>query len=517
METMFEGVKARRYGDCETVFCESVGEYTLPDYLPEVRKLLRIETKLLPTGRFEGNGRAEFTGMTAHTVIYSDEAGRLCSAVLNGDYRYAVPLTAEGDVQIFSESRPERVSYRLSGPRRLSIRTGITSWVRLLPQDPLEGEWAEAGFECLPGCQTVSDMRRVHAEGIHVDDRYRFDGVSAEQIRPIGSEATVFVKETRPQTEGIYCTGEVWVKILYVTVDGENELPDVLWRKLPFDVLVTEGEGCQTACLQGLCTSLDASVEDDGLGAAEMSIRLQLELEGTAYRQTELPYIKDVYSRSGEADVSYRRVPVAQFCGSATRNFTVSGSAPCDEMLAGARPVDCHVTAESMTAVWEEDKIKIVGDCRVEAMLLTVGGEGENPAYERTEFSFPVRLEMDGRGMTGEGVELCISPAFLGGNLRMDGGNLRVDGEMVVTVTAVAPTLIETVAKAELSDRELPAAAPNVLTVAYLEEGDTLWSMAKRYRADMQKLALRNRIPERFLQEPDSPVSIDGMNCLLIG
>ena len=168
METILDDLRAAIYQKGETVFCESVGEYTLPDYLPEIRKLLRIETKLLPTGQFMGNGKAEFTGSTVHTLLYSDENGKLSSAVLNGDYRFAVPLTAESEMQILAESRIDRVSHRLSGPRRIGIRTAIVSDVRFVVDECVsmaQAENSDYSYEKLTGCRSCpllpSSPRRV--------------------------------------------------------------------------------------------------------------------------------------------------------------------------------------------------------------------------------------------------------------------------------------------------------------------------------------------------------------------
>ena len=236
METTFDEVRAQRCHKAETVFCESVGEYTLPDYLPEVRKLLRIETRLLPAGQFVGTGKAEFTGTVIYTILYSDENGKLASTVLNGDYRFTVPVTAEGSAEAIAESRVDRVTHRLSGPRRISIRASIASDVRLLTEEGVVASDTtddSVMYENLAGRDVVSDFHRVFDDSMKLTDSYRFDGVRAELIRPISSCAAVFVKESRPQNDGIYCSGEIWVKFLYAVGDASNELPETLWRN-PF-------------------------------------------------------------------------------------------------------------------------------------------------------------------------------------------------------------------------------------------------------------------------------------------
>ncbi len=520
MDNNFGEVRARKYNAKETVFCESVGEYTLPDYLPEIRKLLRIETRLLKTGQYVGNHKAEFTGMTVHTVIYSDEEGHLCSAVLNGDYRYAVPLTDEEEVEALTESRVERVVHRLSGPRRIGIRTGISSVVSLFPETSIAApdlSDADAPFEYLYGKERVSDVCRVQLENIELDDRYRLEGLHADEVRSVSADASVFVRETRPQAEGFHCSGEVWVKVLYVTQNGDLELPDVLWRKIPFDVLLPDGAGAENCLLHGTCTALDVAAEDDGLGGAELIIRLQMELEGALYINRELSYVKDMYCQTADVTKNERCLSLSCCHGLLFQNFTVSGAVALEEPLLGARAVDATVTPEGMTAERVGDKIKITGECRADVILRTSSGGEDAPQYERTEFTFPVKMEFDLKTIPPEGTELSFACTYLGGQLRADGQGLRIDGDMAVSVSLMEAKSVVTVEGASVLPDSAREEQKGLLIVTYPDEGETLWSVAKRYRADLSRLALRNHIPARFLEEPDAQGSIDGMNCLLIG
>ena len=42
--------------------CESVGEYSLPDYNGDVKKVLLVKTQVYPAGKFVGEDLLEFSG-----------------------------------------------------------------------------------------------------------------------------------------------------------------------------------------------------------------------------------------------------------------------------------------------------------------------------------------------------------------------------------------------------------------------------------------------------------------------
>ncbi len=518
MEIILDDLHAAVYQKGETVFCESVGEYTLPDYLPEIRKLLRIETKLLPTGRFLGSGKAEFTGIAVHTLLYSDENGKLSSAVLNGDYRFAVPVTEENDVQITVKSRIDRVTHRLSGPRRIGIRTGIASDVSLVATEcarKVNAENGDAHFEMLAGHSTVSDLFCIGRDDLRYTDSYRFDGIRADTVRPIASDAAVFVKDCRPQSDGVYCAGELWVKFLYGIGEGENELIDVLFRKIPFDTVIPCDRPLDHAYVSGKCTALDASVSDDGIGSSEVTFDLQLSLEGEACANRDVSYTKDMYVHGRDCRLERNALSAFRFLGTVTQNFTVSGSSQ-ESVGAGARAVDCAVSVGALAIEAEDGKVRASGEAKAEAILLIPALEEEAPRYERAEFVFPIRMELDGKQF-GDNAQYRCSLEFLGGQARIDGENLRVDGEVALTLSAIEEESINIVSEVELSDDDhAEAAEKRAITVTYPDSGETLWSVAKRYKTDLSALAARNHIPERFVSEPDAPSSIDGVTSLII-
>ena len=519
MEGIFDEVRAMRYHKGETVFCESVGEYTLPDYLPEIRKLLRIETKLLPVGQFVGNNKAEFSGMAVHTVLYSDDSGKLASTVLDGDYRFVAPISADGEVQAMADSRVDRVTYRLSGPRRLSIRASIASDVRLPSEESVVSEGLQehdGTFEKLIGHEVISETMRIHRDDLTYSDSYRFDSLRADEVRPIASSASVFVKEAKPQADGVYCMGEIWVKLLYA-VGGENsEIPEVLWRKVPFDTVIEANTPFDFVTIKGICTALDAAVEDDGLGACELTLSMQIALEGEGVSSREMHYVKDMYAKGQDAHIAYRQMPLFRTLGSVTQNFTVSGSAPLENNYPGARAVDCAVTLGTMTVERVDDKIRVSGECKGDGIMLIPATGEEAPQYERVELAFPVRMELDGKGISSDAAAYHLTAEFLGGQMRIDGENIRVDGEMAVTLSATEPKTISVAESAELLPDTAIEKPQGLVIVAYPESGETLWSMAKRYKADISSLAHCNQIPERYLAEPDAPGSIDGMTSLII-
>ena len=70
-----EGFELTVPSTVQTAFCDrtenaEIGQdFTLPDYQPEMRKLLRVSSVIQPPSRFLGIGEAEFSGNVIFTVL----------------------------------------------------------------------------------------------------------------------------------------------------------------------------------------------------------------------------------------------------------------------------------------------------------------------------------------------------------------------------------------------------------------------------------------------------------------
>ena len=68
------------------VYAESGCEYLMPDYLPDVRKILMTDAQIRPAGKFTDGDGTEFPGIVTYNVIYLDHEGEIASASFTSEY-----------------------------------------------------------------------------------------------------------------------------------------------------------------------------------------------------------------------------------------------------------------------------------------------------------------------------------------------------------------------------------------------------------------------------------------------
>ena len=71
------------------VTAEVAGDFTLPDYQPEIKRLLRIGVNLLPPDPDQAGG--DLTGRMDYSVLYVGGDGGIYCAPLSTEYRLEIP------------------------------------------------------------------------------------------------------------------------------------------------------------------------------------------------------------------------------------------------------------------------------------------------------------------------------------------------------------------------------------------------------------------------------------------
>lgn len=476
----------------KAVTAEAGCDYAMPDYQPEVRRLLRVKATVLPPASYVGAGKAEFAGTVRYDILYSGNDGALYCATTSENYQLAAPLDKDADVDYsdellaFCDPTVELLTGRVTAPRKLSIRCRLRGQIKAYGRhrlcERILGEVSEGSIQRLAGESRCAALTRCASESFTLSEELSAD-THAGELRVILCEAAMAVPETVPSADGVGCRGEATLKIT-ACCEGEDATPFILAKRVPFSVTVPADGFTPDMCCRAraCCTEMNATVTEDG--------RILVDLSGMvlAEGQGNLPvhYTADLYSteREDKAVFSEYRFPRAERCIGG--NFTQSvyeplssfGLAPDCEVL----DVDASASVTSMT--YEKGKWVIAGDTRM-GLLAREGGE-----YATHELSIPFRYEADGEG--GEPMLATAEVMMTSGRARTEGGRLGIECEMAVSGRVCVAGTLTALCQVEFGE---PIAKTEEMVVAFPERGESLWSVAKRYHAPVAELARTNAVP----------------------
>ena len=537
-----------------TTVCELNDDFTLPDYMPQIGRVISVEGCAAPPSRYVGAGVAEFAGAVRYRLLYEGlgegentsgggekNGGTWCAELVSEYDAQMKPDTTDGtagdggefrgdlsDVVTVAEAAAENVTARVTAPRRVTIRCRVRVHGRMLGQKEYDctvrGSAPEEGIRRLDGTAKNGVTVGGTSEPITLHDTVTNDEMPAGgsgEIRVIGSRGEVFVSDVVNNAEGADCRGEICLSLLLCR-EGEGERPFRITRKIPitstvaYDTAFPEGTQPVGVRAWGECTSVTAAVEENAV-VCEASAVLCAEARGVR----EMNYIRDVYSCDVICEAARRKIklsrPVACFNG----NVTVSGGADLKELGGdgGMKLTDIRASVMPDPALTADGEGNVTVSGKIKCTVLLEDGT----ELEAKEFEIPYRYAAEVpelRSAVRAGELPVLSARVTAGQCRgrIDAGRISADCELSVAAAVMSESEVSAVSEISYGSARRGAGGeprcPARLTVCYPASGETLWSVAKRYGADVRTIAEDNGIDSALA--PDSAATLSGVDFLII-
>lgn len=471
---------------------EASGDFVLPDYQNEIRRILHVSQTVLPPAKYVGDESVEFNGTVDYQVTYIGADGGIYSIPLSSDYSFSVSFDVGNnkdvieDISVLCNVIAESVNTRVSAPRRLSIRSRLRPNVRIYAK-VAPNAWIDADVSPMDVYRKYENVSCVSCEGgvsdvITVSCSVPND---AEDTRVVFAEAKVDVTDVEKLQSGVDCRGNVIVRMLCVGEEsGEYK---TLTAKSAFEGNVDlEGgaEGDVRVC--GMISEMAVNMTETGI---ECSVGILL--QAVACRNDNVEYASDVYSVRNECECIMRSVNSRNMRLCRSSNFTVSERIPLSDT---SIPEGAEILYGMGSA--NMDKCELVGGKYVFSgnAVFTSIYKKENDIYS-ADVSVPVKYETEADAVDMPACFDC-SAQVMDISMKLADGNLSIDAEIGLSADCFAETNVSVVDKVIFGDA-LPDRETEIV-VCYPASDDTAWSVAKRYKVAPTKV-LGNPTTDKYV------------------
>ena len=491
-----------------SVVSEISGDFTLPDYQPEIKKLLRVTASVLPASRYIGDRSAEFSGNIDYYVIYAGADNQIYCAPVTTEYKVDIPLESAEAAELVNTTgyaviTPDNVSGRVTSPRKLSIKCRLRTRARIFGDSSLEDNFGQGdgSLEVLYGVDSSARSLVSMGEMLRISDEIVSSG---DDIRVIFADGKALVDEVVCGENKVNCRGNLYLKLLMSREDGS--LPYTLMRKIPFSQSVaTEGVS------HGDVASVRASVCEMGVTVDEGRIGLDLGMliECHAATLDAVKYVKDVYSTTHRVDGEYKILDFPRREITDNRNFTLSDSMSLEEagIASSANIIDITGSVYPESYSFEGDRCIVSGRVRYDLLL---ENDGE---YSSAVIELPFRYETKAPdSFAGVSADALFSGEVVSARARVDGERIGIDSE--ISMSGCSFEMAQTKILDRVSFGEEIGRSVGEYTVCYPEKSESLWSVAKRYGVPIDALISGNKLPSDVELDGDS--SLAGVKYLMI-
>jgi hypothetical protein len=468
-------------------------EFTLPDYVPEVRRVLGVSAQAVPETKYVNTVNdgtvLECSGTVTYSVIYLNDEGTLCALPLSSAYEITIPLNSTPYITEVS-AHAESPCVRVSAPRRLNIKSTIKNRAiafkreecsaKITPNSSAEQIYLEKREKEI----STLDLNQISREGLKISER--LDNLS-EGEKPIWCDASILLNEVKCQSNMVSVRGEVNIKCLLIRDGGEN----VISRTFPIseEIEANGTEAGEIARAYARCVSLSISNEQRG-ESNELFFDLTYDINGEIVKNRRVDVEIDGYSTGHESEASYKDLEYQSVASMGATSFTVS------EGVKRKNKEIKEIITVLADPVYEKCEIKGKRICLAGSLHAVVIGKETNEQsstteYYSDEYVLPIKLEVDGAQEINKITPLCT--LALGNlNARYDNEKFYINCEVVASYLLlnshkqrVLDTLeIKTESKIKRNNAEV--------RVCFLNDKDELWDIAKRYHTTEEKLREQN-------------------------
>ena len=487
---------------CEkTVVTELSDDFTLPDYRPEIRRLLKITASLPTPSSYVCATSAEFSGDVMYNVIYVGGDGKLCSVDLTAVYEADTAFSGNEDIEnigAYDEVEAENIIGRVTAPRKLNIRCRLRHLIRATGERTLEAELSVNADQdkIIKLTETLPSCFCAFAD----DDTYEIEEnvpVSGN-ARVITTDAVPFISDSQVRDGAAAIRGSITLRVLY---DSEGSDPITAERKIPFEAVIpinADGDGWECRAW-GCSAGVSAEAEE---GTVKCRIRLSLCAE--AQKNLPVQITKDIFATDRACELIHEEIAcsVGRYCG--VGNFTVSGTSELSGLPESYDIISSSATAEAEEISFENGKYIMCGKCRFSALIF---GDGE---YSCREFELPFKYEFGDAEADADDYSAQLACPLV--RIRGDKDTMSADAEICAALKVSSKENIPAVKSASFGEAENTGSRP-AYTVVYVSDGESLWELSKKYSTDPAEIAKANGLK---VSSPASPDSLSGVDFLII-
>lgn len=478
-----------------TQHSEISGEFSLPDYLPDVRRILRVTSDPRITGKYMNGERLELEGEVGMSLIYLSEEQTICAFSASLPFSQSIAVSGLDETAVITARLlADSPVCRLTGPRKCVLRTRPTLRVRAIAQREISPDTSAltdvsrlcTRTESIP----TADLICVNREELrYAEDIAITDGVISSVL---SCKVTPIVKEYRTTAGHAVCKGDFSISALCSVITESGNEYRALHRSVPFsetleDDRITDDCRCEPD-LTIMSVTPTVTEEGHNLGidfSCEAAVICAI--DSTADIITDA-YLPDCDVRiQGEQQTVFR--PLKTVIGASSVSSTLRHD-PQEKLKA---VTDCSI--HPVIDRCEHQNGRIILDGTLEISLICTTDDGK---YQPLSGSAPLHWETDGTGLPEPANLLLLAdcmPADAVSRIDPTANTVICDAELSVCLSVSAKE-VRSLPRALVipADSKAYTQPKEPLIYYYPEPNESVWSIAKRYRIPPQTVKNANRL-----------------------
>lgn len=472
-------------------------DFTLPDYCPDIEKILKCTlTPQIYTRNISG-GVLEIEGVSIVSVMYVDSVRKALRTS-----KQVVPFNRTVNIRelpdshcIFTTASTEYVNCRALSPRRLVIKGSFSLKTEIVGKTVTAIPSADSfdGFQKMCVKRSFMDVTAVTEETFGINETVSVQNKpDIESI--IKTVVKVSVSEHKAIEDKIMVKGELNLRLLYLSdlYTGETQCLDYV---LPFSQIISctgaDSDTVNNISCQLLSYDVNASGEND---EKTVSVEARINLTAICYKAQEAELVTDAYSKEYVCELRHKPLQTVSSVRPIKRSFIRKMDISSNDR-GFSRILDVYNESCSAGVRNDAGTLTLVGKAGL--CVIALDGEGIPFYIERTMDFTDKSDEPFGNAFDIKAVVTSVSYRI------KDEHTLELRVELVTNIFVTNSDNVNIIDGIEVFEDKMIEKPKSALTLYFAEKGEALWDIAKHYYTEEQFIVEDNDLAETVLSQKE--------------
>ena len=489
INTVNTDISMKRLAFEEAVEQQIESDITLPDYFPDIVRVIKCTLKANIVSVSSGGNRITADGNAIISVLYICESGKLhCFEQKIPVSKYVETPKAE-ECTCVASAKTQYVNCRVISQRRIDIRGSIGIDFKAYEKcdKMIVSSCENKNIQLRTKAANVSNLKDCVSRCFSMNETIEIGTSQGSIGQIVRCNAIAVLDSTKLVAGKILVKGELKVKVVFLT-DGECVL-EKIENSMPISQIIEAAatENCSDFVTLSV-PSVEMHAKTDSSGALRLiDVSAVIRADVSVYENKEIQYTTDAYSTEYETDFQRESVELKNIFEKFSDTYLCKGSIEISgSAVKSIEDIFCN--GLNYTVSLSGNEMLISGKANVS--FLAVNSEDELQSFDR-ELDFQYK-----RATTpGEGFSASCNVTPTGIDYILSAENkldIRIETEISGLIfDASKKQIISGISCDEAKKKKKRSAA---LTIYFAQQGEEIWEIARRYNTRVDLICTENNI-----------------------
>ncbi len=499
---------------CDGVYETSVDiDIIVPDAKPDVLKVVGAGAVPTVKERYAQKDKVTVSGTVDYEILYlSDEenGSSIRSIFYQAPFSHQIEVAGVDDFSFLSvQARADKMETMVQNSRKVSVKSTVALSVAAVNTEKMEVVLdVPKEFDIPQRRSTAKSFNKAlcQTDEFEVGDALVLgDGQNILEL--LKSDARIDSKDVKIINNKVVVKGDLSVCNLYLNAEGMLQTAE---NSMEFtEVLDVPNILPSMLCDVDLCVKSLKCREAQGDDGSNCIIDMQavIEVVTNAYEEHEIEVIFDAYCPDYDLALVKKPVEITELLDNRVSQHMLKEYISLDaDMPQAAKIYNICIVPKVKNASIQGGKLILEGIAEATVIYLS-NSEASPVCYVKKEFPFTHTEELE-KSAPDADVKFKIDVEHLNYSFNSS-GQIELRIVLCIQTRVVLVTKLDAVCDLELNtEKKVDKTALASITVYFVQSGDTLWDIAKRYHTTASEICAVNSLEEDAVLKPSQHLLI---------